>query len=454
MKNTNRDPLTEKVRTVCGTYGFYRTGEKTLVGFSGGADSVCLLHVLLRLLGREHIAAVHINHMLRGADADADEAFCRDFCAASGIPFFVKHVDIAALCGGTGIEEAARQFRYRIFSEEAEKAGCSTVSLAHTASDNLETMIFYLCRGAGLSGLSGIPPMRGMGGHTVVRPLITCTKEEILRYLRENELSFRTDASNFDTSYTRNFIRHNIIPYLKEVNPAAEENAFAAATAAADAKAFLREEAKRFLVQYVSSGAVPAGELARLSPAVFYETVEILYQNAGGSTLSRSQAEAIRALVLGSKKGKRIALSDGLCAAMDGDMLKLLSQKEFEDNQAAPEFSICLKSGKNILPGGNLLYIDAIPSDRETAQARFFSHTRLPAEALASLYAKSRKPGMHYRTGGMTRTLKKFLCGAGADVKRYRPVICRDSSILWFPGLGAADGLTDEKKSDLYYLEF
>lgn len=454
MKNTNRDPLTAKVRAACGRYGFYKAGEKTLVGFSGGADSVCLLHILCRLLGAERIAAIHINHMLRGADADADEAFCRDFCAARSIPFLARRVDVSALSGGSGIEEAAREIRYRIFAEEAERMGCATISLAHTASDNLETMIFYLCRGTGLSGLSGIPPMRPAGGSTVVRPLFTCTREEILCYLNENELSFRTDASNFDTGYTRNYIRHTIIPQLKKINPAAEENAAAAAAAAADAQAFLKEEAMRFLALHASTGAVSLRELGYLSPAVFYETVEILYQNAGGKTLARAQAEAVRELVLDAKKGKLITLSGGIFAVADGDELVFTTHDTWESEQETLDFSVRLKAGKNILPGGNLLYIGMTPPASERASAHFSACTRLPAGFLDALDAKSRKPGMRYRTGNMTRTLKKFLCGAPSDVKRHRPVICRNDAILWFPGLGAADALPTDEQIDLYYFEF
>lgn len=449
MKNTDAAALTAKVLAACERYGFYKAEEKTLVGFSGGADSVCLLHVLCRMLGTERIRAVHVNHMLRGADADADEAFCRKFCAERGIPLIIRRADVRTLSGGTGIENAARDIRYHIFSEEAEKLGCATVSLAHTASDNLETMIFYLCRGTGLSGLSGIPPMRMLDGRSVVRPLIACTREEILHCLEENGLPFRTDASNLDTDYTRNFIRCVIVPQLKKVNPAAEENAAAAAAAAAEAAAFIRKEASRFLSAYAQENAAPLRELSLLSPAVFYEAAEILYQSAGGKVLSRAQAEAVRGLVLDRKKGKRITLSGGILAAADGDRLVFTASGE----QEAPAFSIRLREGKNMLPHGGLLYIGRAPSDAERAGARFSAHVRLPAQALDALYAKSRRPGMRYRTGGMTRSLKKLLCGAPSDTKRYRPVICRDDRILWFPGLGPADGLEDGEKADLYYLE-
>ena len=107
MKNSECDALTQKVRLTCKKYGFYSDGGKTLVGFSGGADSVCMLHVLLRLLGASRIAAIHINHMLRGADADADEQFCRSVCENFGVPFYAEHVDVPAISEGTGILAAA-----------------------------------------------------------------------------------------------------------------------------------------------------------------------------------------------------------------------------------------------------------------------------------------------------------------------------------------------------------
>ena len=160
MKKNKTKTVLEKMNRLSKRYGFYQSGGKTLVGFSGGADSVTLLHALYSTLGKDRIAAVHINHMLRGDEADADEAFCRDFCQEREIPFLSRKIDVSAICGGSAFEETARNVRYRVFEEAAEAFNCSTVSLAHTASDHLETVLFYLCRGTGASGLSGIPPKR------------------------------------------------------------------------------------------------------------------------------------------------------------------------------------------------------------------------------------------------------------------------------------------------------
>lgn len=454
MKNSECDALTQKVRLTCKKYGFYSDGGKTLVGFSGGADSVCMLHVLLRLLGASRIAAIHINHMLRGADADEDEQFCRSVCESFGVPFYAEHVDVPAVSEGTGIEETARKLRYHIFEQYAEQKAFSTVSLAHTASDNLETILFCLCRGAGLDGLSGIPPVRPLGAHSVVRPLIACTREEILSYLSEHKLDFRTDKTNFDTHYTRNFIRHEIVPKLKKINSAAEENAFAASMAVADAASWIHGEAQRFLTENrVKSAEIPYQKLLELPAALLYEIFDCLYRRAGGSTLPRVQAEAVRNLVLSDKKGKCVNLSEGITAVIDGNMLRLLPDEIWKASCKQPEFSIPLREGENLLPSENFLYIGVTPPEKIKNTASFSAHIRLPVKVLQNLYARARHPGERYLSGGITRILKKQMCAAPSAAKRYRPVICYQNNIIWFPGLGAADGIPDGDQTDFFYFE-
>lgn len=454
MKNREVSPLIRKIDGFCQSREFYKDGEKTLVGFSGGADSVCLIHALISLIGADRIIAVHINHMLRGADADGDEAFCRKFCADHGISFSAKKIDVAAMCGGTGFEKAARDVRYRTFEEEAERHGCRSVSLAHTASDNLETMLFHLCRGSGLSGLSGIPPARPLGQVIVVRPLLTCTRDEIIDYIRENGLSYRTDATNSDIRYTRNFIRHEIVPLLKQINPAAEANAMAAAFAAADAADLIHKEADIFLRDHPIQTEAPAELVASLPSALFYEVCQTMYRKAGGDTLSSVQAEAVHRLIKSGKKGRYIGLTGGIVAAIDGETFRLVPAKDFEKELDRADFSVRLHKGENRLPGGNCLYIGVMPPPDLADDARFSAHVRMPENALDVSFARSRRDGEAYRTGGMTRTLKKLLCGAPRAVKKNRPVICgRDGAPLWFPGAGVADGLADGPLTDIFYFE-
>ena len=453
MKNREA-ALLRKIKDFCKSHDFYADGKKTLVGFSGGADSVCLVHALHILLGPDRLAAVHINHMLRGAEADADEAFCRDFCAKLGISFHAKKIDVSAICGGTGFEKAARDIRYAVFREEAEKNGCTSVSLAHTASDNLETVIFHLCRGTGLAGLAGIPPKRPLGHVTVVRPLLSCTREEIMAYIEENGLSYRTDSTNSDIRYTRNFIRHEIVPLLKQINPAAEANTSAAAATVADAADYLHAEAGKITEKNQIRTEAPIGLLSSLPPALFYDLLNMMYQNAGGDTLYSVQAEAVHRLIRSEKKGRHIELTGEIVAAADGDMLRLMPKRDFEKEACGIDFSVSLHIGENRLPGGGMLYIGAVPPIDSLKAARFSAHIRLPETSLASLYARVRREGEGYRTGGMTRTLKKLLCGAPLAVKRYRPVVCDADGILWYPGAGLADGKACGELIDAFYLEF
>ena len=453
MKNREA-ALTRKIRDFCKSHDFYTDGERTLVGFSGGADSVCLVHALHTLLGADRLIAVHVNHMLRGAEADADEAFCRDFCAEREIPFFTRKIDVSAICGSAGFEKAARDIRYAVFREEAEKNGCTSVSLAHTASDNLETVIFHLCRGTGLAGLAGIPPKRPLGPITVVRPLLSCTREEIMAYIEENGLFYRTDSTNSDIRYTRNFIRHEIVPLLKQINPAAEANAGAAAGAALDAADYLHAEAVKITEKNQLRTEAPTALLSSLPSALFYDLLDTMYQNAGGDTLYSVQAEAVRRLIRSGKKGRHIELAGAIVAAVDGATLRLVPKKDFENEARGADFSVPLHIGENRLPCGGKLYIGITPPADLTEAARFSAHIRLPEASLRSLYARTRREGESYRTGGMTRTFKKLLCGAPLAVKRCRPVVCDTDGILWFPGAGLADGKACGELTDAFYLEF
>ena len=188
-------------------------GQTVTVALSGGADSVCLLHLLNRLKDEYGflLTAAHLNHGLRGEEADADESFCRALCEEWGIPFVSAKLDVMALRrNGESVETAARRLRYDFLYQAAE----GTVALAHTADDQLETVLFRLCRGASTKGLSGIPPKRDR----IVRPLIDCTREQIECYCAEQNLSFVTDSTNADDTYTRNYLRHQVVPLLKAVN--------------------------------------------------------------------------------------------------------------------------------------------------------------------------------------------------------------------------------------------
>ena len=209
--------MKQKIDVFAKRYGMLTDGALVLVAVSGGVDSMCLLHCLYTQGVR--VAAAHFNHQLRGADADGDEAFVRDWCEERGVAFYTGHADVAALASHNGwtVEEAGRRVRYAFLERTAEEIGADRIATAHHAQDNAETLLFNLVRGTGPSGIGAIAPVRGR----LIRPMLTVTREEIERYAAENAVPYRQDCTNDDTVYARNYLRHEVLPLLENVNDAA-----------------------------------------------------------------------------------------------------------------------------------------------------------------------------------------------------------------------------------------
>lgn len=195
-----------------------------VVGLSGGADSVCLLLLLKKMkdVFGYGLTAVHIHHGIRGSEADRDMLFCRKLCEDIGIDFECKTYDVITMAKekGIGTEEMGRIIRYDTFSEILKKNGGGRIAVAHHANDRAETVIFNISRGTGAKGLAGIKPVRD----EIVRPLLCCTRDEILQYLESEGMEFCEDSTNESNEYTRNRIRNNIIPALKDVNEGVVKN--------------------------------------------------------------------------------------------------------------------------------------------------------------------------------------------------------------------------------------
>lgn len=196
-------------------YNMLEAGDEVIAALSGGADSVCLL-LALNELSRQldiHVYAIHVNHCLRGNESDRDEEFCRKLCEKNNIPFICGRFDVKSEARRLKLstELAARDIRYRFFAENSEGKKIAT---AHNANDNAETVIFNLIRGTGTKGISGIPPVRD----NIIRPLLGVSRSQIEQYLKEKNQDYVTDSSNLTDDYTRNRIRHNVIPVLQEIN--------------------------------------------------------------------------------------------------------------------------------------------------------------------------------------------------------------------------------------------
>ncbi len=206
-----------KVLKAIKDYSMLSDGESVLVALSGGADSVALLLVLIEL--GYNVSACHVNHQLRGEESERDENFCIEICNREKILLYVEKVDVISYCNSNkyGTEEGARQLRYMALDSHSKGMKIAT---AHTASDNLETVLINLSRGTALKGLCGIPPVRG----NIIRPLIYCTREDVEVYLKDKGQAYVTDSTNLTDVYTRNRIRHEVVPVLKSVNPSLENS--------------------------------------------------------------------------------------------------------------------------------------------------------------------------------------------------------------------------------------
>ena len=217
--------MLEAAKALSTEYDMLPRGGAVLCAVSGGADSMCLLHLLHTWAeeGGFRVCAAHYHHGMRGEAADADAAFVSDWCAGRGIPCVVERGEVYAEAErrGLGVEETGRQLRYEFLRRTAAELGCDRIATAHNADDNLETLLLHLARGAGLHGLAGIPPRRG----EIVRPLLTTPRAAIEAYLEARQIPHVEDATNTDEYYARNRIRRQVVPVLRQLNPRLTESA-------------------------------------------------------------------------------------------------------------------------------------------------------------------------------------------------------------------------------------
>ena len=229
---------------------------------------MCLLGLLLEWKDRFSlkITVVHVNHGIRGEEADRDEQYVRDFCLRNNVDFRAVRGNIPELAPASGCteEEAGRNFRYRVFKETAQELGYNKIAVAHNRSDNAETVIFNLLRGSGIAGISGMDPSREMGGVTIIRPLLSTPREDIEKYLEEAHIGYCTDSTNFDTKYSRNAIRNEIMPLMREkINSRAEEHIVRLAEQASQIEDMIGRVITELAESLEKEGKLVRGEVCR-----------------------------------------------------------------------------------------------------------------------------------------------------------------------------------------------
>lgn len=290
-------------------------GGRVLCAVSGGLDSMCLLDYMTRQRGF-FVAAAHFNHRLRGAEADRDEAFVRDYCAKHGIPFVSGSGDVRSFSEkeGLSIEEAARQLRYDFLKETAEENGADAILTAHHADDNAETVLLSLIRGTGSAGLAGIPQVRG----NICRPFLRIPRAELAAYAAAHDIPHVEDSTNADPSAAaRNALRGTVMPVLRQLNPKCAENI-------ARTSAILREESDalesmaRGLMNQVrelpDGVSVPCLMLMDVPTAVAERAVLQLLAQVAGRRRDLTAAHVLSVLDLARGRGEEVSLPYGMTA--------------------------------------------------------------------------------------------------------------------------------------------
>lgn len=429
--------LLQTVQLTIETQKLLQPGEGVLVGLSGGADSVCLLSALLQLRDRYSVTvyAAHLHHGLRGSEADADEAFVRNLCKEKDVPLFVRHADIRteAQKAKIGLEEAGRKARYLFFEEIRTVHGLQKIATAHHADDNIETVLMRFLRGTGPLGLGGIPYQNGV----VIRPLLDVSRADIEGYLQEQRLTYRTDSTNFETEFTRNRIRHRLIPMLEQdYNPNFRHTLKKQIQLYAVAASFLHDETERHvqeLAQKTNHGyCLDCKRLLAQPEYIINSVLHRLITSLAAEACGMTAVDSAKA-VLQSGHGSADLSKQLVATACYGS---LYIRKKTENKPFAYP----------ILPQGSF----TIP---ETGQRLTFTHVAaVPAHPAAdcayikpdmlrgkTVYVRSRKEGDVFYPTGMKgkKTIKKFFTDAKIPqfMRDTIPLLTvGDTEIIWIAG--------------------
>lgn len=445
-----------------------------LVGFSGGADSVTLLSVLHELSGglgdvpAFPLYACHVHHGIRGAEADRDEQFCRTFCLERDIPFSALHADVPKRAeeSGESLEACGRTIRYGYFEELSEKIlqqhpelSGVRVATAHTASDNAETVLYHLARGTGLSGLTGIPPVRG----NIIRPLIDLGREDIEAYCQDLGLSYMTDSTNDDVSYARNRIRHEVLPALEEVHSGATGHiAKTAATLQRDADC-LEELAERLLERSRrGEDTLDVPVLREALDAILIRSLALAMKDYSGVSAEQRHLEDFLQWIRAGEKFKQMQVPGGAFVTLAGDKLLLHWPKP-------EEVTVSRTFRKTVTMADRLEFVSDRPTP-VTVRLRRLHRTQVDFDAYLlensltydkidfNFVLRTRQPGDTFAPvgRGVTKKLKTLYQEAGvpADQRSDRVILEQNGQIAWLEGFGAAEGFApNETTKTLWTVE-
>ena len=414
-----------------------------LVGFSGGPDSVFLLEFLneyRKRCGEFKILAVHVNHSIRGEEADFDERFSHEYARMLNVEFISKKLDVPRLAEvrGESIEEAARNARYSFFAEIIRgRNDVSTIAVAHNANDNFETVLFNMMRGSGLRGISGIAPLRD----NIIRPILEITKSEILELFSEKGIQYAKDSTNLSTEYTRNYIRHELIPRFSRLSPSPEGMITKLSDALRQDNEYIENEARKFYNENAILGRISLEKLNALHNSLKTRVISCLAEPYGIS-LERVHISNIIDLI--PKGNFKLSLPKGYEFVSESGECYIDFPKENE------EFCIKLALGENKIEG----FEDIVVVSENKIEDSFSNVYKISIQGSfnfdiinTELFIRSKKDGDSYRFGGMTRKLKKLFNDKDIPPSRREdvPVLCDNDGILWIPGFKIRDGARGDK---------
>lgn len=459
--------LLTKVKSTIRRFQMLDAGERVLVSVSGGPDSVCLLSVL-HALSKDfdltlHVA--HLDHMFRGGESAQEALFVADLARELGIPATVERIDVPRYCRERGLspQAGAREARYAFFSRVAADVGATRIATGHTASDQAETFLMRLVRGAGVSGLSAIPPRRD----NIIRPLIESTREDVLAYLNARGLRFTSDPSNAKTLYTRNRIRLEALPVLKRFNPRIVETLAAEAALLRDedeaVEAHLAAVTDAAVMREEDAVSVKRDVFVTLPPAFRRRLFRKIAALAGvePAALSFGDIDAALSFMLSAQTGRTMNLTPGLAVTREYNRFVFgapPAPASFSRTLAVPGITAVEELGMKVeievrddgsrpfeFPSPHVLDNETARGMGEEEQGPSGGNYRWQAEFDYDkigplLTLRSRRPGDRFCPAGMGGKKKKlqdfFVDEKVPGRKRDTvPLLCSRDEILWVMGL-------------------
>ena len=420
------------------SYGIPEKGSRVIVGLSGGADSVSLLMALknISVVYPLDIVALHLNHLLRDKESQRDMDFARGLCATFDIPFHSKCVDVNkyANLNKMGTEEAARDVRYKFFNEFSENNQIDYILTAHNKNDLAETILFHIIRGTGVSGLKGISRQRG----NIIRPLLSFDREEIEQYCKDINVSYVTDSSNCDINYSRNYIRHVIIPEMKKINPKVIDSLYRLSHSVSSVdKAF--DKIDQILEDQPSIS---------LDDEALFRRAKSRFGVLSCRQLTHNRISALKEAL--NNQGETIlSFPDNVeCVVKDGDFCFRKPLKERD--RIEPK---SLKYGENIINDWLMIEIsNEIIKKREIVYKNSTIYPLNCDTIEGEIFVRSREEGDKIRLGKMTKSLKKMFIEKKIprDMRDLVPIICDDKDILLVPKIGIADKVKNNGHKTIY----